>query len=100
MVQKIARLSMGAQQFLHLLPKRLVPGAGAVQISLFVVLASMPSLWETNAISFPSGERVNPTPPSEKGGESNSPGVRSVYDPEDLLNMSICVLFPSRQYVQ
>ena len=76
------------------------PEGVTVQRSLFVELASMPSRWDTKPISFPSGERSNPTPPSEKRGESNSPGVRSVYVPEEMLNMSMCFLFPSRHAVQ
>src|ERR1051326_7354757 len=71
------------------------PVIGTMKISLFVLLAGTSSMLLVNASSFPSGETAYMScPPSENGGASWSPGVRSFAPPPAAGTTKMCVTFP------
>ncbi len=80
-----------------------MPSSFTTKRSAFVVVASSPVRFEVNASSLPSGEKAkSAAPPTEKMGESKSPGVasRHVSFAASRSPTRMCVRVPSFQSVQ
>src|SRR5512142_2523797 len=71
------------------------PVIGTMKISLFVLFAGTSSMLLVNASSLPSGDTAYMScPPSENGGASWSPGVRSFATPPAAGTTNMCVTLP------